>query len=135
VPHHRGSSFSSLFAFSFFFLDRARARLAALLTLSQQWRTKTRMARRSQRLVLLSSPPRTPHAHTRQFSGKWISISHTVMAYCEFLVYRYSLENANQLQAHSSELWLLACMQPLFHSATTRLNAPQIATLPQNRRE
>jgi hypothetical protein len=81
VPH-RGSSFTSLFAFSFFQI-RVRAHLAALLNYDQQWRIKTRTARRSRRWVLMSSPPRTPHAHTTQFSGKWISISHTVMAYCE----------------------------------------------------
>jgi hypothetical protein len=60
----------------------------------------------------------------QQFSGKWVSISHTVMAYSTLMHAGFDYEIANIYQVPSSEPWLLACMRHSPHDPSTpRLNA------------
>jgi hypothetical protein len=67
-------------------------------------------------------PRAPPHAHNLQFNGKWISISHTVVAYCRHKTASLApFFLTNWLQAPSSEPSSLACTLSLRTHHATRL--------------
>jgi hypothetical protein len=67
-------------SFASFLVSNAGGLLSALST-AATW-SKTRTATPSQRYADANlALPRPPHTHTMQFNGKWISYSHTAMAY------------------------------------------------------
>ena len=101
-----------------------------VLPIDLPWRQSLEMATQSRRWVYLHLRS-SPQAHSKQFNGKWVSYTHTAMAYGMYWT-KYVVEYTDTLKLPLSAHSLLDCKITPRLLTWTSTEHTQVAALPQD---